>query len=93
MLDRKHEQKNLYHNGSSKANELIAPMFDCKKRTTKAYDLKTHLDRVKHSCSHRRKDFINSNGPWSSSIGYRKSGSRITTGIDMITVSQFNKVL
>ena len=31
--------------------------------------------------------------PWSSSIGYRKSGSRITTSIDTITVSQFNKVL
>ena len=31
--------------------------------------------------------------PWSSSIGCRKSGSRITMGIDTIPVFQFNKVL
>ena len=93
MLDRRSEQKSLDHIGSLKANELVAPMFNRKTQTAKAYDSKTHLDRVKHSCLRRRKDLINSNRSWSSSIGCRKSGSRITTDIDLTTVSKFNKVL
>ena len=50
-------------------------MFDRKTRTAQAYDSKIHLDRVKYSCSRRRKGLINSNRPWSSSIGCRKSAA------------------
>ena len=76
MLDRKHEQKNLDHKGSLKANELVAPIFYCKTRTTKVYGSKTHLDRVRHSCLRRRKGFINSNDPfnaWGGGRGCNKS--------------------
>ena len=48
-------------------------MLDHKTRVAKAYDSKTPLDRAKHGCLRRRKGLINSNRPWRSSIGCRKS--------------------
>ena len=93
MLDRKTRTEKSGLHWFLEGERIGSLMFDRKTRTAKAYDSKTHLDRVKHSCLRRRKDLINSNRPWSSSIGCRKSGSRITTSIDLITVSQFNKVI
>ena len=80
--------------GRYKANELVPSTLDHKTRTAKAYDSEKNLDRIKHhQLLEQAKRHYKLERPWSSNIECRQSGSRITTGIDLITFSPLNRLV
>ena len=76
------EHENLDHIGPLQTSKLVGSNVRPQNENSpdQVYDSKTHLDRVRHSCLRRRKCLINSNRPWSSSIGCHKNRQQLHDG-------------